>query len=591
MVGLAVMGRNLVLNMADKGFSVAAYNRTASVTEEFASTIQEGQHVQACYSLEEFIGSLARPRKIMLMVKAGAAVDAVIGSLEPLLDPGDIVIDGGNSYFGDTQRRGQDLSQKGIHFLGVGISGGEYGARNGPSMMPGGQKEAYDAVARIFEAVAADVDGEPCVRYLGPDGAGHYVKMVHNGIEYGIMEAISETYALMKQALGVTNEELARVYDDWNKRELESYLVEITAKIFGHRDEFTKGHLIDVILGEAEQLGTGMWTSQSAMDLHVPVPNIDVAVAMRSLSTLGDERRSAVTLLAPAADEAPPALVRGGDGTTRGRGKAYVGVDKIRDALYATMVITYAQGFAQLQVASEALEFGLDLTDVATVWRGGCIIRAALLGKIRDAFKNHGGLRNLLLDLALADEVVSRRSQLVSTIETAMTAGVPVPALMTALAYLDAFRAQWLAVEPDPGSTGLLRGSYLQADRSRRRLPHGVARRMNRRAFNSGPLGLLVADVDGTLLASDRTLRPRTEQAVRSSAHAGSSSLSSAAGHPEGCLFSFGRWRSPLPWRVSTGACSLSRICPFSTDMPSLAHRRPDSRSHPGTRTRGLGLR
>ena len=281
MVGLAVMGKNLVLNMADKGFSVAAYNRTASVTEEFASTIQEGQHVQACYSLEEFIGSLARPRKIMLMVKAGAAVDAVIGSLEPLLDPGDIVIDGGNSYFGDTQRRGQDLSQKHIHFLGVGISGGEKGARNGPSMMPGGPKEAYDAVARIFEAVAADVDGEPCVRYLGPGGAGHYVKMVHNGIEYGIMQAISETYALMKQAFGVTSDELVRVYDDWNNG-AQSFLVRSPPRSRPPR-RVPEGPFHRRDLWRSETAGNGHLDLAKCHGPSRYVPNVDVAGTMRGL--------------------------------------------------------------------------------------------------------------------------------------------------------------------------------------------------------------------------------------------------------------------------------------------------------------------
>jgi len=441
--GLAVMGRNLALNMADKGFAVSAFNRTQSVTEEFASRIEPGQQVQAFYSLEEFIGSLKKPRVAMLMVKAGKPVDAVIEELEPLLESGDIIVDGGNSHFTDTERRVRLLEGKGIHFLGVGISGGEAGARHGPSMMPGGRREAYQVVRPIFEATAAKADGEACVAYLGPGASGHYVKMVHNGIEYGIMQLIAETYALLKEGLGLGNEALADIYAEWAGAELESYLVEITADIFRRRDEETGKYLVDLILGEAEQLGTGMWASQSALDLHVPVPNIDIAVTMRNLSSLVEERRDAGELLSSAKRAAgtglsrpsPAEAVEAADDVT---------VQNVRSALYAGTILTYTQGFAQLQTASRAMGFGLDLADVAAVWRGGCIIRSVLLRDIKAAFLRSKGLPNLLLDPELGQDVVSRREALVSTIGAASSSGIPVPGLSTALSYLDAYQAEWL---------------------------------------------------------------------------------------------------------------------------------------------------
>jgi 6-phosphogluconate dehydrogenase len=441
--GLAVMGRNLVLNMADKGFAVSAFNRTQSVTEEFASQLEPGQKVRACYSLEEFVGSLKTPRVVMLMVKAGKAVDAVIGELEPLLEPGDIIVDGGNSHFTDTQRRAKSLGEKDIHFLGVGISGGEAGARHGPSMMPGGPREAYDVVRPIFEATAAKADGEACVAYLGPGASGHYVKMVHNGIEYGIMQLIAETYALLKEGEGLDNEQLADIYAEWAGAELESYLVEITADIFRRRDEETGKYLVDLILGEAEQLGTGMWASQSALDLHVPVPNIDIAVTMRNLSSLVGERRDAGELLRSAKREAGTGLSRPSSAEAV-QAADDVAVENVRSALYAGTILTYGQGFAQLQTASHAMELGLDLADVAAVWRGGCIIRSVLLRDIKSVFLRTKDLSNLLLDPELAQDVFSRREALVSTITAATSAGVPVPGLSTALAYLDAYRSEWL---------------------------------------------------------------------------------------------------------------------------------------------------
>lgn len=441
MIGLAVMGRNLVLNMADHGFAVAVYNRTEAVTREFAAQLTPDQRVRPCYSLEEFVGSLKKPRRVMIMVKAGGPVDAVIGELEGLLEPGDIVIDGGNSYFRDTERRQRSLAAKGMHFLGVGISGGERGARTGPSMMPGGPKIAYPAVKNIFEAIAARVDGEPCVKYLGPGATGHYVKMVHNGIEYGLMQLIAESYALLRQVLGLSNDELADIYETWNAAELESYLVEITANIFKRRDEETGGYLVDVIRGEAEQLGTGMWASQNAMDLHVPIPNIDIAVAMRNLSALDDQRKAAARLLTAEHEVARDARSAGGQ---TGQTASPLAVDDVRGALYAAMVITYAQGFAHLQAASRALDFELRLEDVASVWRGGCIIRSALLRDIRAAFRRQPELTNLLLDPELSYVVGSRRARLERVVHAGASAGVAIPGLMAALAYLDAHRAGWL---------------------------------------------------------------------------------------------------------------------------------------------------
>jgi len=443
LIGLGVMGRNLVLNMADNGFAVAAYNRTSSVTQEFASRLEAGQQVQPFFSLEDLVGSLKKPRRIMMMVAAGQAVDAVIGEVEPLLEPGDVIIDGGNSHFADTARRGEALEAKAIHLLGVGISGGGFGARHGPSMMPGGQKDAYESVRPIFEAMAARVNDTPCVAYLGPRGAGHYVKTVHNGIEYSIMQLIGETYALMKEGKGFTNEQLADIYAEWDAAELKSYLVEITSQIFRRHDEKTGGYVVDSILGEAEQHGTGMWTSQSAMDLHVPVPNIDIAVAMRNLSALEEERKTAAQLLRPARATAGTGLSRSSNAEAA-EGVGDLPVNSLRNALYAALIITYAQGFAQLQTASKALEFDLRLDDVAAIWRGGCIIRSVLLNEIRTIFERHHELSNLMLDPELSRGIISRRPDLARTVAAGVHSGIPVPGMMAALAYLDAYRAEWL---------------------------------------------------------------------------------------------------------------------------------------------------
>lgn len=442
-VGLGVMGSNLVLNIADHGYSVAVFNRTESVTREFASSLLPGQSVRPCYGLEDLVGSLKAPRRVLIMVSAGRPVDAVIEGLAELLTPGDVLMDGGNSHFRDTERRGGLLTGRGMGFFGLGISGGELGARTGPSLMPGGPPRSYEAVRPILEAIAARVDGEPCVSYLGKGAAGHYVKMVHNGIEYGLMQLIAEAYALVKEASGLGNEESAELYATWNRGELESYLVEITASILRRRDERTGGYLVDVIRGEAGQLGTGMWASESAMQLQVPVPNIDAAVAMRNLSALGEQRGEAAK---PSEDGGragqPPsgAAQPGMDGPAIGR----LSTEAVRNALYASMVITYAQGFAQLQTASTALDYRLQLQDVASIWRGGCIIRSRLLRDIKTAFERRPTLPNLLLDDVLSEVVVTRRGDLARVVQTAAAAGIPTPGLMAALSYLDSYRAKWL---------------------------------------------------------------------------------------------------------------------------------------------------
>jgi 6-phosphogluconate dehydrogenase len=456
LIGLGTMGRSLVLNMADHGFAVGVFNRTASVTEEFAAGLEPGQDVAPRYTLDDLLASLETPRRIMLMVDAGKAVDAVLAGLDPLLQAGDIVIDGGNSYFKDTERRAGALGGRGIRYLGVGISGGESGARHGPSMMPGGPREAYEAVRPIFEAIAAQADGARCVAYLGAGACGHYVKMVHNGIEYGLMQLISEAYALLRLGLGLDNIGIAATFAEWQAGELESYLVEITAMIFRRADEQTGAALIDLILGEAAQKGTGMWTSQHAMDLHVPVPNIDVAVSMRNLSGLLEQRTAARETAARETAAASGAAAQSAgagkpSGITPAAGTPAAGalargftIQVVREALYAATILTYIQGFAQLQQASTTQSYDLALRDVASIWRGGCIIRSALLRQIKAGFERQPYLPNLLIDPELSRLVTDRRPALVAAVEAGIAAGIPVPGLLTALSYLDAYLADWL---------------------------------------------------------------------------------------------------------------------------------------------------
>ena len=429
MVGLGVMGRNFLLNMADHGHSVAGYDKDAA---KVAALRQEAENrdIRGAADIKEFIALLRKPRAIMMLVPAGAPVDSVIKDLLPHLDQGDLIIDAGNSYFKDTDLRARNLTGKGIQFLGVGVSGGEEGARHGPSIMPGGPKEAYERVRPIFEAAAAKANGAPCVTWLGPGSAGHFVKMVHNGIEYGVMQLIAETYDLMKRGLGLNDDELRDVYAAWNQGELNSYLVEITGHIFSRRDEKTGKRLVDEILDVARQKGTGMWTSQSAMELQVPIPTIDLAVAMRDLSVFAKEREQASAIYQRSQQRFT------GDHDTFLR--------QLSRALYAGMIIIYAQGMALLVAASDKYEYHLDLEAVARIWRGGCIIRAALLEDICAAFHAQRDLPNLLLDPTLSRKVMEHQEDLRQVVCRAAELGIPAPGLMVSLGYLDAYRSAWL---------------------------------------------------------------------------------------------------------------------------------------------------
>ena len=429
MVGLGVMGRNLVLNIADHGFSVAGYDRNPNQVEAMRN--ESAEHaIRAVADIKEFIGILRKPRAIMMLVPAGAPVDSVIKDLLPYLDKGDLIIDAGNSYFKDTDLRARSMTEKGIHYLGVGVSGGEEGARHGPSIMPGGPKEAYERVRPIFEAAAAKADGDPCVTWLGPGSAGHFVKMVHNGIEYAVMQLIAETYDMMKRGLRFSDDEVHDVFTAWNNDELNSYLMEITGHIFSKRDEKTGKRLIDEILDVAKQKGTGMWTSQSAMELQVPIPTIDLAVAMRNLSVFEREREQAAAVYQPS--------------QRLFTGDRNVLLAQLGRGLYAGITVTYAQGMALLAVASDKYEYHLDLEAVARIWRGGCIIRAGLLEDICAAFHARGVLPNLLLDPNLSRKVMAHQQDLRQVVCQAAESGVPAPALMVSLGYLDAYRSAWL---------------------------------------------------------------------------------------------------------------------------------------------------
>ncbi|MBN8200391.1 NADP-dependent phosphogluconate dehydrogenase [Bacillus sp. NTK034] len=429
-IGLAVMGKNLAMNIESRGYSVSVFNRSREKTDEMLREV-EGRNFKGTYTLEEFVDSLEKPRKIMLMVKAGGPTDATIEQLKPLLDNGDILIDGGNTFFVDTQRRNKELSELGIHFIGTGVSGGEEGALKGPSIMPGGQKEAYELVAPIFQDIAAKVSGEACTTYIGPDGAGHYVKMVHNGIEYGDMQLISESYFLLKNVLGLTAEELHEVFADWNKGELDSYLIEITADIFTKKDDETGKPLVDVILDTAGQKGTGKWTSQSALDLGVPLPIITESVFARFISAMKEERVNASKVLrGPAASE------------FAGDKKAFI--ESVRKALYMSKICSYAQGFAQMRAASEEYGWDLKYGDIAMIFRGGCIIRAQFLQKIKEAYDREPGLKNLLLDPYFKEIVESYQDATREIISTAVKNGIPVPCFSAALSYYDSYRTETL---------------------------------------------------------------------------------------------------------------------------------------------------
>ncbi|QMU29579.1 NADP-dependent phosphogluconate dehydrogenase [Adhaeribacter radiodurans] len=432
MVGLGVMGRNLLLNMADHGFAVAGLDLDAAKALALENEADKGKPVKGTTIAEEFIQSLRKPRALMLLVPAGKAVDAAIASLLPFLEPGDIVIDGGNSYFPDTDRRDAALGEKGIHFFGMGISGGEKGARFGPSMMPGGDKQAYERLRPIFEAVAAKVNGEPCVTYLGNGSAGNYVKMVHNGIEYGIMQLIAETYDFLKRGLGLNDDALQQVFSSWNQTEIQSFLIEITGEILQKNDEVTGQRLVNMISDRARQKGTGKWTSQNAMDLQVPLPTVDMAVTMRDLSAYKDERVQAAQQLG------------GIDVASNSDTDNSQLIDQLRQAFYFSMLITYAQGLVQLRVASQAYNYGLQLQEVAKIWRGGCIIRAACLEDIRQAFATNPDLPNLLLDPKIGQSLLQRQTDVRAVVKTAVDKGIPMPALLASLSYFDAYRSATL---------------------------------------------------------------------------------------------------------------------------------------------------
>ncbi len=428
LIGLGVMGQNLALNMDRHGFAVAVYNRTRSVTERFMADHAQGSQLMACYTMAELAAALKTPRRILLMVKAGGPVDAVIQEIRPHLQAGDVVIDGGNSHFADTARRSQELEALGIHFLGVGISGGEEGALRGPSIMPGGPQAAYEAVRPVFEAIAARAaDGTPCVAYLGPLGAGHYVKMVHNGIEYAVMQLIAEAYDLLYRGLDYPIEALARTFDEWSRAELASYLMEITASILRRTDAASGKPMTEIILDSAEQKGTGRWTVQEALDLGVPIPTISAAVEARGLSALKAERLAASRLLGGPAH--PPAA------------ESLSIEAAARDMLYAGTACAYAQGMALLQRASGEHGFGVNIAEAARIWRAGCIIRSAMLEDIRRAYVAEPGLSNLVLASPFRDEMQARQAGWRLGLGTCIRLGIPAPSGCASLAYYDAYRS------------------------------------------------------------------------------------------------------------------------------------------------------
>jgi len=431
LIGLAVMGQNLILNMNDHGYTVVAYNRTVSKVDDFMNDAAKGRTtVIPARSIEEMVGLLKRPRKIMLMVKAGQAVDDFIELLLPHLEPGDLIIDGGNSHFPDTIRRAKYLESKGMLYVGTGVSGGEEGARFGPAMMPGGSPQAWPLVKGIFQAICARTpDGEPCCDWMGEDGAGHYVKMVHNGIEYGDMQLICEAYQVMKEGLGLSNDEMHDVFAEWNKGELDSYLIEITRDILAHKDE-DGGYTVDKILDTAGQKGTGKWTSISSLDLGMPLTLIGEAVYARCLSAMKEERVAASKILHG------PKVQFGGDR------QAFI--EDIRQALLASKIVSYAQGFMLLKEAAKEYHWNLNYGAIAMVWRAGCIIRSAFLGKIKAAFAGNPALSNLLLDPYFSGVIERCGPSWRRVVAKAVEAGVPVPAFTTALAFFDGYRSQRL---------------------------------------------------------------------------------------------------------------------------------------------------
>jgi len=430
LIGLAVMGENLALNIESRGFQVAVYNRTVSKVDEFSAGRGQGKNFRGCHSLEEFVSALRPPRKVMLMVKAGPAVDEFIEKLIPLLSPGDVIIDGGNTHFSDTERRTTYVESKGLLYIGTGVSGGEEGALKGPSMMPGGSPAAWPLVKHIFQAIAAKVGPNhdiPCCEWVGPRGAGHYVKMVHNGIEYGDMQLIAEAYWLLKNVLGLTNDELYDVFQNWYEGELNSYLIEITRDIFSVRDELSDNYLVDMILDTAGAKGTGKWMSQLALDLGVPSTLVTEAVYARCLSAMKEARMHA------------SAVLRGPKVHFRGRRERFI--QQVRQALYAAKICSYAQGFVQLRAAAQEYDWPLKFGEIALLWRGGCIIRAVFLERIKEAFDVDPQLENLLLAPYFRRAVHKAQTAWRTVVTTAVRMGIPVPALSAALAYYDGYRS------------------------------------------------------------------------------------------------------------------------------------------------------
>ncbi|MDR3704504.1 MAG: decarboxylating NADP(+)-dependent phosphogluconate dehydrogenase [Paludibacteraceae bacterium] len=426
MIGLAVMGENLSLNMENKGFTVAVWNYETEVVDKFVTGRGTGKKFIPTHTLEELVQAIERPRKIMMMIRAGNPVDSVIENITPLLDKGDILIDGGNSNYFDTIRRYELLKAKGIHFVGSGVSGGEEGALNGPSLMPGGANEAWKEIKPVFQGIAAKLeDGTPCCDWVGESGAGHFVKMVHNGIEYGDMQLITEAYHLMREVLHLSADELSEVFAEWNTGELNSYLIEISSEIFKHKDADGKP-LVDKILDRAGQKGTGKWTVNTALDMGIPLTLISESVFARALSAQKDERVVASTILKGSATTIAPEK------------KQFL--DALKNALYASKIISYAQGYALLREAAKEYNWNLNYGGIALMWRGGCIIRSAFLGKINEAYINNPALQNLLLDPFFTDKINTAQAGWRSVVAAAVTAGIPVPALSSALAYYDGYR-------------------------------------------------------------------------------------------------------------------------------------------------------
>jgi len=453
LIGLAVMGENLALNVESRGYRVAVFNRTTSKVDDFIAGRAAGKNFVGCHSVETLVESLERPRKVMMLVKAGPAVDKLIDQLTELLEPGDVIIDGGNTHFADTERRTKEVEDKGFLYVGTGVSGGEEGALKGPSMMPGGTPTAWPLVKDIFQAIAAKVgdDGSiPCCEWVGPRGAGHYVKMVHNGIEYGDMQLICEAYLMLREGAGLENDELYEVFDEWNRGDLQSYLIEISRDIFSVKDDLADGYLVDKILDVAGAKGTGKWMSQLALDLGVPSTLVTSAVYARSLSAVKDARlRASKVLHGPWAKQDSDADTVSISASSERATRAFGGdrdafVEAVRKALYASKICSYAQGFVQLQAAAAEYDWPLNYGDCALLWRGGCIIRAQFLDRIKEAFDADAGLENLLLFPFFTEAVHEAQDSWRTIIKLATDLGLPVPAFSTALAYYDSYRREGL---------------------------------------------------------------------------------------------------------------------------------------------------